>query len=192
TGSQDNTTTEDGAYTLTPTGIANNTVTRNPGAVVFLPSEDEWYKAAYYDTSALVYFDYPAGSDTQTTCAVPGALPNTANCNIINGYEVSNVGSYTAALSPGGTLDQGGNVTEWNEAIMGSGDASRGRRGAAFVDLPSNLAASIRWGQNPALAQDVAGIRLAGPAPAVPSMNVSGMAILFSLLGIAGYRRLRA
>jgi hypothetical protein len=39
-GAQDSTTTEAGAYTLTPTGITNNTVTRNAGANVFVPSED--------------------------------------------------------------------------------------------------------------------------------------------------------
>ena len=48
TGAQDNTITENGAYTLTPAGITNNTVTRNGGATVFVTNEDEWYKAAYY------------------------------------------------------------------------------------------------------------------------------------------------
>jgi len=81
TGEQDDCTTEDGAYTLTPTGITNNTVTRNAGAQVFVPSEDEWYKAAYYDTGSMLYFDFPAGSDTQMTCTVPGTAANTANCS---------------------------------------------------------------------------------------------------------------
>jgi hypothetical protein len=61
-GLQDETTTEDGAYTLTPTGIVNNTITRNPGAVVFLPSENEWYKAAYYDPATA--FDHVLTSIT--------------------------------------------------------------------------------------------------------------------------------
>jgi formylglycine-generating enzyme required for sulfatase activity len=44
--------TETGAYTLhggTPTP-SNPMVQRNPGAFIFLPTDDEWYKAAYYDT----------------------------------------------------------------------------------------------------------------------------------------------
>src|SRR6185436_2738067 len=55
TGGQNNLTTEDGAYTLTNSGTPSNTptnfltITRKPGAQVFLPSENEWYKAAYYD-----------------------------------------------------------------------------------------------------------------------------------------------
>ena len=48
TGAQDDSTTEDGAYTLTP-GHREQSRQRNAGARVFLPSEDEWYKAAYYD-----------------------------------------------------------------------------------------------------------------------------------------------
>ena len=38
--------TETGAYTF---GDPETPGPRNPGAKVFLPTEDEWYKAAYYD-----------------------------------------------------------------------------------------------------------------------------------------------
>jgi hypothetical protein len=41
TGAQDNTTTEDGAYTITAAGILTNSITRNAGATIFLTSEDE-------------------------------------------------------------------------------------------------------------------------------------------------------
>ncbi|MCP4007668.1 MAG: formylglycine-generating enzyme family protein [bacterium] len=60
TGAQDATTTEDGAYTIITEVYPGTVLTRNPGATVFLPSEDEWYKAAYYDPSTDTYFDYPA------------------------------------------------------------------------------------------------------------------------------------
>ncbi|MCA9212981.1 MAG: SUMF1/EgtB/PvdO family nonheme iron enzyme, partial [Planctomycetales bacterium] len=43
-------TTESGAYELGGVTYPDNfSVTRNPDAVWFLPSENEWYKAAYYD-----------------------------------------------------------------------------------------------------------------------------------------------
>ncbi len=48
-GAQNNSTTEDGAYTLTAQGISNNTVNRNGNWKWAVTSEDEWYKAAYYD-----------------------------------------------------------------------------------------------------------------------------------------------
>ena len=146
TGAQDSTTTEDGAYTLTPTGIATNTVTRNEGAEVFVPSEDEWFKAAYYTypvapfpTLAESYNDYPAGSDTQTTCAVPSATANTANCDPSVG-DLTDVGSYTGAASPSGTFDQGGNVWEWNETITDyTTDPNRGTRGGSYISLSTSL-----------------------------------------------------
>ena len=59
TGVQDSTTTEDGAYTITALGIANNSITRNAAATIFIISEDEWYKAAYYDASTMSYNPYP-------------------------------------------------------------------------------------------------------------------------------------
>src|SRR4029450_4635258 len=71
--------TETGAYTLlggTATPSNGTTVTRNAGAMIFLTSEEEWYKAAYYDALTTSYFDYPARSDTQTTCSMPTATAN--------------------------------------------------------------------------------------------------------------------
>ena len=61
--------TETGAYDLTAESIANNSVMRNAHAVIFIPTEDEWYKAAYYkggDPNAG-YWDYPAGTRTVDT-----------------------------------------------------------------------------------------------------------------------------
>ena len=64
TGAQDNTTTEDGAYTFTGTTRVGF---RNPGAKFFLPTEDEWFKAAYFDGSQ--YFAYPTGTNAFSGCA---------------------------------------------------------------------------------------------------------------------------
>jgi len=54
--------TEDGAYTMRP-GVID---ARNPGAKWFLPSEDEWYKAAYHKNDGTTgnYWEYPTVSDT--------------------------------------------------------------------------------------------------------------------------------
>jgi hypothetical protein len=56
--------TETGAYTLvggTATPSNGLTVTRNGNASTFLPTEDEWCKAAYDDGLSATYFNYPAG-----------------------------------------------------------------------------------------------------------------------------------
>jgi formylglycine-generating enzyme required for sulfatase activity len=129
TGTQDATTTEDGAYTLP--GDPLNGAPRNVGAAIFLPTEDEWYKAAYYDPSSDSYFDYPAGSDTPTACALPSATPNTANCASQVGGS-SEVGAYTGSPSPVGTFDQGGNVAEWADTLPSGALLSRVARASAF------------------------------------------------------------
>jgi len=185
--------TEDGAYTIAAAGAEANSVTRNPGATVFLPSEDEWYKAAYYKGGGTNagYWDYPTGSDTETTCTVPGATANTANCHVIH-FDLADVGSYTGAASPSGTFDQAGNVWEWNEAIInGSG---RGLRGGDFINYAIDLAASVRFLSIPADKNRGWGFRVASLAPAssVPSLSPLGIAILCALMGLRGYRKLHA
>ena len=81
---QGNGSTEIGAYTLlggTPTPSNANSITRKSGAKVFLPSLNEWYKAAYYDPSTSSYFQYPTSSNTAPTFSEPTSLPNHANFN---------------------------------------------------------------------------------------------------------------
>ena len=165
TGAQDNTTTEDGAYSITPAGIAANSITRNPGARFFLPNEDEWYKAAYYDPDAMGYYDYPAGSDTIPTCDMEGEATNTANCDLAVGYLVD-VGSYTGAPSPYGTFDQGGNVQEWIENV--TGPLTRSYRGGDAFNAVSYLAASTRTNSTPASEGAVLGFRVAWEPPFAP------------------------
>jgi hypothetical protein len=44
----------------------------------------------------MIYFDYPAGTNTQIVCAAPEATTNTANCSSVVD-DLSEVGSYTGA-----------------------------------------------------------------------------------------------
>ena len=74
-GAQDSTTTEDGAYRLRgATSLkALMAVRRKAGWKWSVPSEDEWYKAAYHknDGDTKNYFDYPTSSNT-----APGYVNN--------------------------------------------------------------------------------------------------------------------
>jgi formylglycine-generating enzyme len=183
TGEQNNTTTEDGAYTITAQGIADNSITRNAGATIFLPSEDEWYKAAYYNALTTSYFTFPAGSDTQTACAAPTATANSANCENAVG-DFTAVGSYPGSASPYGTFDQGGNLWEWNEAAING--FFRGIRSGSFNSTEEILAASTRFFLDPLDETNDGGIRLASlPEPS------TGLLVIAGLLGIAGWRRAR-
>jgi len=91
---------------------------RNSSAVYFLPSVDEWYKAAYYDPNKNGglggYWDYPTGSDSSPGSVAQGNSPGTA----VFGYAGSGPANvdFAGGASPFGTIGQGGNVFEWNEA----------------------------------------------------------------------------
>jgi formylglycine-generating enzyme required for sulfatase activity len=185
-GPQGPATTEGGAYTITPEGVAANAVARNPGSRYFLPSEDEWYKAAYYAATSSSYFDYPTASDVPPLCAGPGATANTANCGGAHG-QLTAPGSYTGSASPSGTLDQGGNVWEWTETVTGV--ENRVLRGGSFDDNSSpspqgqhNLSALRRFYNHPGK-DDFAPLGMIGfRVAALPEPGTAGLAAGIALL----------
>jgi len=166
--------TETGAYTLfggTATPSNGSTVTRNAGASIFLTSEDEWYKADYYDAVSTSYFDYPAGTNLATLCAAPTAAANSANCGSQVGG-VTIVGAYTGSASPYGTDDQGGNVWEWNEEIVG-----RGNR--VFLGGSWNAGAVGMDAAGPVNDNGALGFRVASiPEPSTGLLVMTGLAAL--------------
>jgi len=183
--------TESGAYTLlggTATPANGLLVTRNVGATIFLTSENEWYKAAYYDVVSATYLDYPAGSDTATGCTAAGATANTANCDFPLGGgpgDLTAVGGYTGSASPNGTFDQGGNVFEWTEALTG---LNRVLRGGSFISPQAQLGAASQSAGNGSDAFKDVGFRVASPIPEPGT----GLLVMAGVLGLAGWRRRRA
>jgi hypothetical protein len=141
--------TEDGAYDLN--GAVSNpdlmAINRKPDWKWAMTSEDEWYKAAYYDPNKLGpnqpgYWDYPTKSNAKpgrdmTEATNPG---NNANCfgigipfPIDSPYYTTLAGEFELSESPYNTFDQGGNAWEWNEAIMSDSSGSSGAmRGSSF------------------------------------------------------------
>ena len=66
--------------------------------------------------------------------------------------------------SPYGTFDQGGNLWEWNEALVSS--SSRGIRGGSWDFNSGNLLSSFRLNINPSDEYDLIGFRVASiPEP---------------------------
>ncbi|MBI4326959.1 MAG: SUMF1/EgtB/PvdO family nonheme iron enzyme [Chloroflexi bacterium] len=113
--------TETGSYTFTGYDVVSK---RNPNADYFLPSNDEWYKAAYYDPNkngagAGGYWQYPVKTDdpAKLVAELPPGGPFSVNFNSVNSADggTTDVGAYTAASSYYGTFDQAGNTWEWNE-----------------------------------------------------------------------------
>jgi hypothetical protein len=118
---------------------------RNKLARYFLPSADEWYKAAFYDPSTGVYWDYPTGSDVAPISVAFGTAPGTAVWN--QPFEQGPAEVYlSGGASPYGTVGQGGNVWEWEESesnlVNDTPAAQRGLRGGDWIPSLSALGMS--------------------------------------------------
>jgi hypothetical protein len=151
--------TETGAYTLlggTPTP-SNPMVERNGTARFFIPTDAEWYKAAYYDTQLDRYYDYPASTDAQIVCSAPTGTPNRANCGGAAGGFTA-VGSYTGSPSPNGTFDQGGNVSEWVDTWAGILE-QRHIRGGFLSSPPTSLRGAVSEYDDPWWESSIIGFR---------------------------------
>lgn len=211
--------TETGAYTLfggTPTPSNFNAVTRNAGATWFLPNENEWYKAAYYDPRTAAqggppgddhYWLYATKSDIAPTLAsanIAGGISNSgtnvANYNHgadWNGQDgnVTDVGGASSfGASFYGTFDQDGNVWELNEGPLVLSPAGFGYlsqiRGGSWNDDAGSLISSDRthWAFDPTAELDSVGFRVAS-VPEPSSLVLAAFGVIGGLALLAWRRR---
>ena len=107
---------------------------RNKDAYYFLPSEDEWYKAAYYNPAGTNYFLYPTGSNTAPTPVASGTNAGTAV--YLGATSSPAIVNSAGGLSPYGTMAQGGNVWDWletaDDGINNSPSEDRALRGGGW------------------------------------------------------------
>jgi formylglycine-generating enzyme required for sulfatase activity len=147
---QGSTSTESGTYTIIDGGVNSGTASsRNASSQVWLTSENEWYKAAYYKAGGTNagYWEYATQSDTVPNNNWPANdTGNSANYDHYgNPPYITDVGAYTFSGSAYGTFDQNGNVWEWNEAFrLGPYGPLRGIRGGSWGGADTFLPASWR------------------------------------------------
>ena len=161
---------------------------RHKDAHYFLPSEDEWYKAAYHQNNGATadYWDYATASNSAPTSVASGVSAATAVYHLGSFSAPSDV-SVAGGSSAYSTMGQGGNVWEWMESasdgINDSATEYRAFRGGHWNSNESNLRASNRNYDAPSVANYSVGFRVASvPEP-------SALAILFvGLLALVGRR----
>jgi sulfatase modifying factor 1 len=182
--------TEDGAYTLNGETTGNAPGVNN-GATFYIPTADQWYKAAYYKggSTNAGYWDYATQSDTAPSAVTAdgtgigsaGSAGNFANYNSAASWNrqegnVTTVGTNGGA-SAYGAFDMSGNVFEWND-LTGTAGSSRGLRGGDWGNVFAFPLSSSRSDlYDPSDEDDFYGFRLASPvAVPEPSTWVMGLA----------------
>ena len=121
---------------------------RNSLAHYFLPSADEWYKAAFYDPATDQWFDYPNGMDTAPLPVASGTEANTAVYSQAGPADVMLAGG----ASPFGTVGQAGNVWEWLEQPLSADLQLRAIRGDEWGSASNPIGMSSLGGSSERLA----------------------------------------
>jgi formylglycine-generating enzyme len=201
--------TETGTYTINSDGtITVPTASERANwsvAHYVLPTQDEWYKAAYYKGGSLNagYNTYAfADGNAIVSDQPPGDLypkhsgnvyKNDGIANSFNdGYAITgstiegnidyltNVGAYSSAESAYHTFDQSGNAFEWNESVFQNNPGKRVIRGGSWEKSQGDYAAaSTPWGISPGLVGPDLGFRVGLvspiPEPATALLLLSGL-----------------
>jgi sulfatase modifying factor 1 len=205
-GASINSDTETGAYPLN--GAVSGLVAKSVDAKVWIPSQDEWYKAAYYKGDGLNagYWQFPTQSNTFSTSYVvdsrgngqPVAAQNVANYNDFmkwgaipsDGYgNVTTVG-LNGGPSAYGLYDMAGNVQEIVEVTS----SVLALRGGSFQSiggpfLTSHVSRQSQGSYEGLTENYLTGFRIA--AVPEPSTWVMGLAAIVCTGWVAGRRRKR-
>jgi hypothetical protein len=157
---------------------------RHKDAHYFLPSEDEWYKAAYHQNNGATadYWDYATASNSVPTATASGVGAGTAVYHRGSFSTPSDV-STAGGESSYGTMGQGGNAWEWMESANdGANDSAseyRSLRGGFWNSNESNLRASSRNYNAPTTADYSVGFRVASvPEPSALAILLVGLLAL--------------
>jgi formylglycine-generating enzyme required for sulfatase activity len=155
-------------------GINRNAAISAYGTAYFIPTEDEWYKAAYYKPDGSGYSLYANGTNIAPIADVQS---NYANGNYF--IPPWNVG--TGTQEQNGTFDMMGNVWEWNETICGYGGYEDtpyyGIRGGCF--LPYSNGDGLKSSDRGWVSQDteyyLLGFRVASEVPEPATLLLLGL-----------------
>ena len=146
----------------------------------WIPTENQWYKAAFYKggSTKAGYWLYATKSNSAPGNEV-GGLPNQVNyiddadrsftysvpqttfLDTTQNY-LTDVGAFTGTVGAYGTMDNAGNVVNWND-LDGKTGPTRGRRGGFWFSGPPSIQSNTFNESSPSLTGADMGFRLASP-----------------------------
>ncbi len=193
-----------GAYDVSTFGwmgplgdIFTDQFTHSPGARYYIPTWDEWLKAAHYDPNKANgdgslggWWRYSNGSDTPYVYGPPGVLvggvPAQANAAWDsfsfpgwNPYAV-NLGAYPQVTSPWGLFDVAGGTSEWSESVLiaNTGERFRFNDGSSWGGIPNMDLVNGMGAEFPNLPIADFGLRIAAPVPGPASTGLVAVVLL--------------
>ena len=171
-----------GAYDASTFGTLDNgrftdQLYHSPGAKFWIPTLDEWLKAAHFDPSknngAGGWWEYNTTSDTAPIPGPPGVGQTSA------GYRTTGLpqwdyplGSYPDTTSPWGLLDLSGGAQEWLEETDSTLRRFRGLDGTFAACFESYLEVDKAGATDGAFPSQrgAAGLRIASSVPCSPTI----------------------
>lgn len=166
------------SFTQNPNNSLNDQLFHDPDAKYWIPTLDEWLKAAHYDPDRYGqgqegWWEYSTMSDTppipgfpgvgQTSAGDPQGLGEPSRLSIP-------LGAYPDTVSPWGLLDASGGSVEWLEepfspSFLTSRGAAGSRAGSTFSDMLYFDHAGAIDGGIPSLGGGRFGLRIASSVP---------------------------
>lgn len=164
-------------------GTFNDQLAHDPDAMFWIPTLDEWMKAAHWDPNKHGegkggWWQYPGMSDVPLTPGQPGEGQTSAGLGLGANASVIPLGAFSDVTSPWGLLDTSGGASEWTEEpIGGLGLIARALGGAVsgsdhfaieFIDSIDTINA-----HSPDFPFD-GGLRIASTVSRSPDLNADG------------------
>ena len=197
----------DGAYNVATFGYVGDAFTdqvaHHPGARYWIPTWDEWIKAAHFDPNRSGpnqpgFWPYSTTSDTVAFGGPPASRGGVGQANF--GWEASAqfgspytvpLGAYPTVQSPWGLLDTAGATAEWTETLFTTSGFDRYRivDGSAYGTTQFFAVAdqirTFHAGEFPSISGIDYGFQIASSVPS-PSAT---LALAFSITLVGSRRR---
>jgi len=179
-------------FTSNEDGTFNDQLTHSPDAKFWIPTHNEWLKAAHYDPDRYGeklpgWWEYSHSSDTSPAPGRPGTPGAQTSAGIpFDGMQpfpsVIPLGSYPETRSPWGLLDLSGGQEEWMESALGQESRTIDGSAAGLSTARDRIGGwTYRW---PLLPN--ASFRIAS---AVPAPGVTSLIVCMSMIGLSRDRR---